>query len=153
MHGGGERANGYAARQNGRGVSLHNQLPATTSQISSLQRAACWWHSQWVCVTLGEIPRWRSAQRGRYLQCKYLKRKRLRLSRPPIFFLPGICEKKTAGQRIWAAGDKRAQVGSMPECLAVTAEGESIRPSSSLNMISVPLLWETWSRSVRVTAK
>ncbi len=38
MHGGGERANGYAAfiaRQNGTGVWLYNQLPATASQISS----------------------------------------------------------------------------------------------------------------------
>ncbi len=38
MHGGGERVNGYAARQNGRGVWLYNQLLATASQISSLQR-------------------------------------------------------------------------------------------------------------------
>ncbi len=29
--------------------------------------------------------------------------------------------------------------------------GESIRPSSSLNMISIPLLWGTWSHSVRVS--
>ncbi len=36
MHGGVVRANGYAARQNVRGVWLYNQLPATASQISSL---------------------------------------------------------------------------------------------------------------------
>ncbi len=58
-----------------------------------------------------------------------------------------------SGQRIWAASDKRAHVGSMPACLAITAEGESIRPSSSLNMISVPPLWATWFRSVQVTAR
>ncbi len=34
MNGGGERANGYVTRQNGRGVWLYNQLPATASQIS-----------------------------------------------------------------------------------------------------------------------
>ncbi len=38
MHGSGERSSGYAARKNGRGVWLYNQLPATLSQISSLQR-------------------------------------------------------------------------------------------------------------------
>ncbi len=58
--------------------------------------------------------------------------------------------RKNSGQRIWAAGDKRAHVGSMPVCLAVTTEGESIHPSSLLNMISAPALWATWSRSVRV---
>ncbi len=47
--------------------------------------------------------------------------------------------RKNSGQRIWVAGDKRAHVGSMSACLAITAEGESIRPSSSLNMISVPV--------------
>ncbi len=35
MHSGGERANGYTARQNVRGVWLYNQLPAIASQISS----------------------------------------------------------------------------------------------------------------------
>ncbi len=34
----------------------------------------------------------------------------------------------------------RAHVGSMPACLAVNAVGESICPSSSFNMISVPQL-------------
>ncbi len=28
-NGGGKQANGYAARQNGRGIWLYNQLPAT----------------------------------------------------------------------------------------------------------------------------
>ncbi len=32
--------------------------------------------------------------------------------------------RKNSGQRIWVAGDKRAHVGSMPACLAVTTERE-----------------------------
>ncbi len=53
-------------------------------------------------------------------------------------FLPGTCEEKTARQRIRAACDKRAHVGSMPACMPCRHHRESIRPSSSLNMISVP---------------
>ncbi len=34
--------------------------------------------------------------------------------------------RKNSGHRIWAAGDKRAHVASIPACLAVTAEGESL---------------------------
>ncbi len=56
------------------------------------------------------------------LMDSFLFRERLRPSSPPIFFLPGTCEEKTAGQRIWAAGNKRAHVGSMPACLAITTE-------------------------------
>ncbi len=52
----------------------------------------------------------------------FLFRERLRPLRPPVVFLPGTCEEKTAGQRIWAAGDKRVHVGSMPACLAITKE-------------------------------
>ncbi len=53
---------------------------------------------------------------------RFLFRERLRSSRPPLFFLPGTCEEKASGQGIWAAGDKRAHAGSMPACLAITAE-------------------------------
>ncbi len=49
-------------------------------------------------------------------------RERLRPSRPPVFFLPGTCEEKTAGQRIRTASEKRAHAGTMPECLAITTE-------------------------------
>ncbi len=88
----------------------------------------------------------------------FLFRERLRPScpfPPPPRFLPlRDLWGKNSGQRIWVAGDKRAHVCSMPACLAVTPERESIRPSSSLNMISVPpRLRATWSHSVRVTAK
>ncbi len=41
----------------------------------------------------------------------FLFRERLRPSHPPVFFLPGTCEEKTAGQRIRAGGDKRAHDG------------------------------------------
>ncbi len=51
------------------------------------------------------------------LAVSFLFREWLHPSCPPIFFLPGICEKKNSVQRIWAAGDKRAHVGSMPACL------------------------------------
>ncbi len=114
------------------------------------------------CVMLGEIPRWLCAQRDWLLSLQefqsclsalvdsFLFRERLCPSRPPIFFLPRTCEEKTAGQRIRAAGDKRAHAGSMPTCLAITTE--SIRLSSSPNTISVPLrLRATWSHSVWVT--
>ncbi len=59
---------------------------------------------------LGEIPRWRCAQRGWMLALRvfqsclsvltvsFLFRERLRPSCPPIFFLQGICEKKTAAR-------------------------------------------------------
>ncbi len=114
------------------------------------------------CVMLGEIPRWLCTQRDWLLSLQefqsclsalvdsFLFRERLCPSRPPIFFLPRTCEEKTAGQRIRAAGDKRAHAGSMPTCLAITTE--SIRLSSSPNTISVPLwLRATWSHSVWVT--
>ncbi len=198
------------ARQNGRGVWLYKQLPATASQISSLQQRtpffadsslmagsavetpqaaglgplaatsfqtrsspaaiqasiqrasqkskfhgvvanatpsctspargdlhvfpACGWHSRRVCVMLGEIPGWCYAQWDWLLSLRefqscisalkdsFLFRERLRSSCPPLFFLPGTCEKKKAGQRIWAAGDKRAHVCSMPTCLAITTK-------------------------------
>ncbi len=81
---------------------------------------------------LGEIPHWCCAQRGWLLSLwefqacfsalndSFLLRKRLRPSRPPVFFLPVTCEEKTAGQRIWAASDYRAHVGSVPARLAFT---------------------------------
>ncbi len=53
---------------------------------------------------------------------EFFFRKRLRPSRPPVFFLPGTCEEKTVGQRIRAACDKQAHVSSMPAGLAVTVE-------------------------------
>ncbi len=42
MHGGGERANCYAARQNGRGIWQYNQLPATAlKRLSNRIRTSC----------------------------------------------------------------------------------------------------------------
>ncbi len=69
----------------------------------------------------------------------FLFRKRLRPSCLHILFLPRTCEEETVGQRIWAAGDKRAHVGSMPACLVVTA-GRAfpcICPSASAALTSV----------------
>ncbi len=95
---------------------------------------ARWWHSRWVCAMLGEIPRWRCAQRDWLLSLRefqsclsaltdsFLFRERLHPSRPLVFFLPGTCAEKTTGQRIRAASDRRAHAGSMPACLAITTE-------------------------------
>ncbi len=90
-------------------------------------------HSRWVCVMLGEIPSWRCAQRDWLLPLRdfqsclstlsdsFLFRKRLCSSHPP--FLPTRdLWGKDSGQRIWAAGDKRAHAGSMSVCLSITAE-------------------------------
>ncbi len=58
---------------------------------------------------------------------------------PSSFFPPRNLWEKNSGQRIWAAGDKRAHVGLMPTCLAVTAEERAFaRP-----------LHSTWSASLR----
>ncbi len=95
-----------------------------------------------VCHAWGNDPKWRCAQRGWILALRvfqsclsalavsFLFREWLHPSRPPIFFLPGICEKKNGVQRIWAAGDKRAHVGSMPACLAVI-EGAHARHNAT----------------------
>ncbi len=48
MHGGGERANGYAAHHSPpkwEGRLLYNQLPATASRISSKEATVCADHS------------------------------------------------------------------------------------------------------------
>ncbi len=104
-----------------------------------------------VCVTLGEIPCWRCAQRGWLLALRafqsclsaltvsFLFRERLRPSHPPVFFLPGICEKKQRAEDFcgqWQASSCR----SMPACLAVTAERERA---------FVCPLHSTWSASLR----
>ncbi len=118
-----------------------------------------------VCVTLGEIPCWRCAQRGWLLALRafqsclsaltvsFLFRERLRPSHPPVFFLPGICEKKQRAEDFcgqWQASSCRLNA-RMPR--RHCRERESIRLSSSLNMISVLPPWATWSRLVRVTVK
>ncbi len=47
---------------------------------------------------------------------------------PPVFFLPGTCEEKTAGQRISAPGWERAHAGSDPACLALATQRGFSRP-------------------------
>ncbi len=64
-----------------------------------------------------------------------------------LFSFSQVSVRKNSGQRIFAASDKRAHVGSMPACLAVTAERErehssvlftqhDQRPSAVSDMIS-----------------
>ncbi len=49
-------------------------------------------------------------------------------SRPPVFFLPGTCEEKTAGQRDFALCCERAHAGSDPACLALAMQRWLSRP-------------------------
>ncbi len=59
---------------------------------------------------------------------RFLFREWPRPSRPPVFFLPGTCEEKTAGQRISAPGWERAHAGSDPACLALATQRGFSRP-------------------------
>ncbi len=98
------------------------------------------WRSQRVCFLLGEIPcRWRARwlwlfslrehqSRLSALADRFLFRERPRPSRPPVFFLPGTCEEKTAGQRFSAPGWERAHAGSDPACLAFATQRGVSRP-------------------------
>ncbi len=99
---------------------------------------------------LGEIPHWRCTQRGWLLLMRefqshlsalansFIFRKRVRPSLPHVLFLPGTCEEKTAGQRIRAAGDKRAHVGQTPD----SERTRSLCVSKTVNE-----LWLKWSLS------
>ncbi len=101
---------------------------------------ACRWRSQRVCFLPGEIPcgcraRWFWLFSLREHQSRlsahthrFLFREWSRLSRPPVFFLPGTCEEKTAGQRFSAPGWKRAHAGSDPACLAFATQRDVSRP-------------------------
>ncbi len=124
---------------------------------------ACGWHSRRVCVMLGEIPGWRYAQRDWLLSLRefqsclsaltdsFLFRERLRSSRPPLFFVPGTCEKKKSGAEDLSS---RWQASScwLNAHVPRHHHKESIHLSSSPSMICVPLrLRATWSRSVWVT--
>ncbi len=98
------------------------------------------WRSQRVCFLLGEIPcrcraRWlwlfslrEHQSRLSALADRFLFRERPRPSRPPVFFLPGTCEEKTAGQRFSAPGWERAHAGSDPACLAFATQRGVSRP-------------------------
>ncbi len=89
---------------------------------------------------LGEIPcrcraRWlwlfslrEHRSRLSALTDRFLFRERPRPSRPPVFFLPGTCEEKTAGQRISAPVWERAHVGSDPACLTLATQRGFSRP-------------------------
>ncbi len=118
-------------------------------QVSPARR----WRSQRVCFLLGEIPcrcraRWlwlfslrEHQSRLSALADRFLFRERPRPSRPPVFFLPGTCEEKTAGQRFSAPGWERAHAGSDPACLAFATQRVSPvllsqpdqRPSASVS--------------------
>ncbi len=59
---------------------------------------------------------------------RFLFRERSRPSRPPVFFLSGTCEEKTAGQRFSAPGWERAHAGSDPACLVFATQRDFSRP-------------------------
>ncbi len=120
-------------------------------------RPARRWRSQRVCFLPGEIPcgcraRWFWLLSLREHQSRlsahahrFLFRERSRPSRPPVFFLSGTCEEKTAGQRFSAPGWKRAHAGSDPACLVFTTQ--RFLPSFLSNLTSVPpQAWAIWSR-------
>ncbi len=126
-------------------------------------RPARRWRSQRVCFLPGESPcgcraRWFWLLSLREHQSRlsahahrFLFRERSRPSRPPVFFLSGTCEEKTAGQRFSAPGWKRAHAGSDPACL-VFHHTESFLPSFLSNLTSIPLqAWAIWSRLGEVT--
>ncbi len=82
---------------------------------------------------------------------RFLFREWPRPSRPPVFFLPGTCEEKTAGQRISAPGWERAHAGSDPACHALATQRGFSRPFFP-NLTSIPLQARAiWSRSGEVT--
>ncbi len=87
----------------------------------------------WVCVTLGEIPRWHCAQRGWMLAL------RLRPSRPPVFFLPWIFEEKTAGRGFERPVTRELMLAQCPHASpSPQREREFTRP-----------LHSAWSASLR----
>ncbi len=113
-------------------------------QVSPARR----WRSQRVCFLLGVSCRARwlwlfslreHQSRLSALADRFLFRERPRPSRPPVFFLPGTCEEKTAGQRISAPGWERAHAGSDPACLALATQRGFSRPFFS-NLTSIPLV-------------
>ncbi len=127
-------------------------------QISAQRCCKCmsesparWWHSRWVCVTLGEIPRWRCTQRGWMLRLRvfqsclsaladsFLFRERLHLLRPPVFFLSGICEKKTVSR-----GFERAVTSEL-----TLAQCPRASPSLQRERAFARPLHSTWSESLR----
>ncbi len=65
-------------------------------------------------------------------------------SRPPVFFLPGTCEEKTAGQRDFALCCERAHAGSDPR-VPRSCHAEMTLPSSLNTRTSITRLMQaTW---------
>ncbi len=118
------------------------------------------WQSRGVCVMLGKSHTDAVLSRADCSHCESLSLAFLRSriaffsesdSAPPVFFLSRTCEEKITGQRIRAAGDKRALLNARVPRRHCR---ESICRSSSLSMISVPpRLRVTWSVSVGVTVR
>ncbi len=69
----------------------------------------------------------------------------------PFSSSQGPVRKKTAGQRIWAADDKRAHIGSMPAWLAITTERAFACPLHPAWSVPPLRLRATLSRSVWMT--
>ncbi len=127
-------------------------------QVSPARR----WRSQRVCFLPGEIPcGCRACWFGlfslrEHQSClsahvhHFLFRERSRPSRPPIFFLPGTCEEKTAGQRFSAPGWERAHAGSDPACLTFATQRDFSRPffptwpASLCKREGSGLVWGKW---------
>ncbi len=210
------------ARQNGRGVWLYNQLPATASEISSLQRRTPFFSdagircrnassirirtsrsdqladsvipccypasiqraslkeqisAQRCCkccavivrrvgipctlmtLTLSVYHAWGMLALQVFWSClsalaiSFLFRERLRPSRPPVFFLPGICEKKTAGRRFERRVTSELTSAQCPRASPSPQRKREHSPILFSQHDQHPLLWATWSRSVRVRTK
>ncbi len=92
--------------------------------VSLLEEFPCRCRARWLWLfSLREYQSRLSA-----LVDRFLFRERLCPSRPPVFFLPGTCEEKTAGQRISAPSWEQAHVGSDPACLALATQRGFSRP-------------------------
>ncbi len=63
---------------------------------------------------------------------------------PSVFFLPGTCEEKTAGQRFSAPGWERAHAGSDPACLAFATQRGVSRPFFPTWPASLCKAWAIW---------
>ncbi len=102
-------------------------LPSLTSALPPCSRpgeSPCGCRARWFWLhSLREHQSCLSAHAHRFLF-----RERSRPSRPPVFFLSGTCEEKTAGQRFSAPGWKRAHAGSDPACLVFTTQRDFSRP-------------------------
>ncbi len=118
-----------------RRLSLMRTLYKRATFLSLMQGSpAHRWQTRQVHFMLGGRPRWNSAHRDGMspllwyesllsaLVAHFLFREQPSPSRPPAFFLPGICEGKAAGQRISALRDEWAFAGCKSANLSLPTE-------------------------------